>query len=87
MLIGDEIRPADAHLYLTKREAANLIRVSTRTINAYIARGLLTVRYTCAGHPRILASSLWRDPGLAHSAGTPDHANENGRFWPHPVGS
>lgn len=61
MRIGDEIDPADEHAYLTKREAAARIRVSKRTLDTYIQRGLLTVRYTCAGHPRILASSLWRN--------------------------
>ncbi len=60
MPIGDEIKPADLGNYLTKRKAAERICVSKRTIDAYIARGLLTVRYTCAGHPLVLESSLWR---------------------------
>ena len=61
MRIGDEIPAGQEEQYLTKREAAERIRVSKRTIEIYIQRGWLRTRYTVGGHIRIWEPSLWRD--------------------------
>ena len=45
---------------LTKREAAEWLRVSTRTIERYVATGVLPQRSTPGGHGRYLAADVDR---------------------------
>ena len=46
--------------WITKREAADWVPVSLRTINAWIARNLVQWQYTAGGAVRIWEPSLWR---------------------------
>lgn len=50
---------ADLEL-LTRAEAAELTRMSVRTIAYWMQQGKVDVVYTVSGRPRIRAASLWR---------------------------
>lgn len=52
--------PSDGEVLASVNQACEIVGVSRRTLYNWMAKGLVEVRRTPSGTPRIVISSLWR---------------------------